>query len=145
MPREAAARSGTSRPPGRGQGSGRSRWLVGGGRRGVTGMSVWLRRMIQLGSVLLLLLAWDTVARLEWVDSLFIPAPSAVALALTAIGPEAFRLLGETLGKALIAYTLSVVLGVGAGLVIGAVRYLYDVLNPFVIAVYAIPKILVLP
>jgi NitT/TauT family transport system permease protein len=104
-----------------------------------------MRRMIQLGSILLLLLAWDTVVRLEWVDSLFVPAPSAVALALAAIGPEAFRLLGETLGKALIAYVLSVVLGVGVGLAIGAVRYLHDVLNPFLIAVYAIPKILVLP
>ncbi len=108
-------------------------------------MSAWMRRMIQLGSILLLLLAWDTVVRLEWVDSLFVPAPSAVALALAAIGPEAFRLLGETLGKALIAYVLSVVLGVGVGLAIGAVRYLHDVLNPFLIAVYAIPKILVLP
>jgi len=104
-----------------------------------------MRRMIQLGSILLLLLAWDTVVRLEWVDSLFVPSPSAVVLALAAIGPEAFRLLGETLGKALIAYVLSVVLGVVAGLAIGAVRYLHDVLNPFLIAVYAIPKILVLP
>jgi ABC-type nitrate/sulfonate/bicarbonate transport system permease component len=104
-----------------------------------------MRRMIQLGSILLLLLAWDTVVQLEWVDSLFVPAPSAVALALAAIGPEAFRLLGETLGKALIAYVLSVVLGVGVGLAIGTVRYLHDVLNPFLIAVYAIPKILVLP
>jgi NitT/TauT family transport system permease protein len=108
-------------------------------------MSVWMRRTIQLGSILLLVLVWDTVARLEWVDSLFVPTPSAVALALAAIGPEAFRLLGETLGKALIAYVLSVALGVTIGLAIGAIRYLYDVLNPFLIAVYAIPKILVLP
>ena len=104
-----------------------------------------VRRLIQLGSILLLLLVWDTAVRLEWVDSLFVPAPSAVALAVAAIGPEAFRLLGETLGKALIAYVLSVALGVTVGLAIGAIRYLYDVLNPFLIAAYAIPKILVLP
>jgi ABC-type nitrate/sulfonate/bicarbonate transport system permease component len=103
------------------------------------------RRLVQLGSILLLLLAWDTVVRLDWVDSLFIPSPPAVALALAAIGPEAFRLLGETLGKALIAYVLSVALGVTIGLMIGTIRYLYDVLNPFLIAMYAIPKILVLP
>jgi ABC-type nitrate/sulfonate/bicarbonate transport system permease component len=104
-----------------------------------------MRRLIQLGSVLFLLLAWDTVVRVGWVDPLFVPAPAEVALALAAIGPEAFRLLGETLGKALVAYALSVALGVGAGLAIGAVRYLYDVVNPFLIALYAIPKILVLP
>ena len=36
-------------------------------------------------------------------------------------------------------------LGVGAGLMIGGVRHLHDVLNPFVVALYALPKILVLP
>ncbi len=108
-------------------------------------MTAWTRRLAQLGSLGLLLLGWDTVVRVGWVDPLFVPAPAAVARALGEIGPEAFRLLGETLGKALVAYALSVALGVGAGLVIGAVRYLYDVVNPFLVALYAIPKILVLP
>jgi NitT/TauT family transport system permease protein len=61
------------------------------------------------------------------------------------IGPEALGLLGETLGKTLLAYALSVALGVTAGLVIGSARFLYDVVNPFLVAAYAIPKILVLP
>jgi NitT/TauT family transport system permease protein len=65
--------------------------------------------------------------------------------AFRGIGPEAARLLGETLGKTLIAYALSVTLGVGVGLVVGAVRHLHDVVNPFLVALYAIPKILVLP
>ncbi len=103
------------------------------------------RRLIQAGSLALLALAWEGGVRAGWLDPLFVPAPSAVARALGAIGPEAFRLLGETLGKALLAYALSVTLGVGAGLVIGAVRDLHDVLNPFLVALYAIPKILVLP
>lgn len=103
------------------------------------------RRLAQLGSLAVLLLAWEAVVRLGGVDPLFVPAPSAVLGALREIGPEAARLLGETLGKALFAYALSVTLGVGCGLVIGAVRHLYDVLNPFLVALYAIPKILVLP
>ena len=103
------------------------------------------RRLIQAGSLALLALAWEGGVRAGWLDPLFVPAPSAVARALGAIGPQAFRLLGETLGKALLAYALSVTLGVGAGLLIGAVRDLHDVLNPFLVALYAIPKILVLP
>ncbi|MBI4013742.1 MAG: ABC transporter permease [Candidatus Rokubacteria bacterium] len=103
------------------------------------------RRLIQAGSLALLLLAWEGGVRAGWLDPLFVPAPSAVARALGEIGPEASRLLGETLGKALLAYALSVTLGVGAGLVIGAVRDLHDVVNPFLVALYAIPKILVLP
>lgn len=103
------------------------------------------RRLIQAGSLALLLLAWEGGVRAGWLDPLFVPAPSAVARALGEIGPEASRLLGETLGKALLAYALSVTLGVGAGLVLGAVRDLHDVVNPFLVALYAIPKILVLP
>jgi len=103
------------------------------------------RRLARAGSLAVLVLAWEGGVRAGWLDPLFVPAPSAVARALGAIGPEAARLLGETLGKALLAYALSVTLGVGAGLVIGAARYLHDVLNPFLVALYAIPKILVLP
>src|SRR5262249_56178725 len=80
-----------------------------------------------------------------WVDWVLVPGALDVGLALGEIGPQAFRLLGETLLKALVAYALSVSLGVGVGLVVGTVRYLYDVLNPFLVALYAIPKILVLP
>ena len=103
------------------------------------------RRLAQAGSLAGLLALWETAGRLGWVDPQFVPAPWAVARAVGAIAPEAGRLLGETLAKTLVAYVLSVALGVGSGLLIGAVRYLYDVLNPFLIALYAIPKILVLP
>ncbi|MBI3454639.1 MAG: ABC transporter permease [Candidatus Rokubacteria bacterium] len=108
-------------------------------------MSATARRLAQIGSLLVLLVLWEAAVRLGWADPLFVPAPSAVARAVAAIGPEAARLLGETLGKALVAYALSVTLGVGFGLLIGAVRHLYGVLNPFLVALYAIPKILILP
>lgn len=103
------------------------------------------RRLARLASVAALLAAWEAVVRLGGADPLFVPAPSAVAGALAGVGPEAARLLGETLAKTLVAYALSVTLGVGAGLLLGGVRHLHDVLNPFVVALYAIPKILVLP
>jgi ABC-type nitrate/sulfonate/bicarbonate transport system permease component len=103
------------------------------------------RRLAQFASLAALVAVWETAARVGGVDPLFIPAPSAVLAALREIGPEATRLLGETLGKALLAYALSVGLGVGVGLIVGAVRHLYDVVNPFLVALYAIPKILVLP
>ena len=93
----------------------------------------------------MLVAAWEVAARVGWADPLFVPAPSAVARAFRAIGPEALGLLAETLGKTLVAYALAVGLGVGAGLLIGGVRYLHDVLNPFLVALYALPKILVLP
>ena len=102
-------------------------------------------RALQLVSVVVILLAWEAVARLGWVDSAFVPAPSAVVRALGAIGDRALAGLGDTLAKAAIAYAMAVVLGVGLGILIGSVRLLRDVLNPFVIAAYGIPKILILP
>jgi ABC-type nitrate/sulfonate/bicarbonate transport system permease component len=103
------------------------------------------RRLAQAGSLAGLVILWELAARLGWADPSFVPAPSAVARAFGAIAPEAGRLLGETLVKTLVAYALSVSLGVGAGLVIGTARHLYEVVNPFLVAAYAIPKILVLP
>jgi ABC-type nitrate/sulfonate/bicarbonate transport system permease component len=103
------------------------------------------RRLAQVASLAVLVAGWETASRAGWADPLFVPAPSAVLLAFREIGPEATRLLGETLGKALLAYALSVGLGVGAGLLVGAVRHLHDVVNPLLVALYAIPKILVLP
>lgn len=108
-------------------------------------MSPARRRLLQAVSIAALVAAWEAVARLGWVDPLFVPAPSAVARALRTIAPSAAGLVGETLGKTLVAFVLATALGVGAGLLIGGVRDLHDVLNPFVVALYALPKILVLP
>jgi ABC-type nitrate/sulfonate/bicarbonate transport system permease component len=103
------------------------------------------RRFAQALSVAGLVLVWELAARVGAIDPLFVPAPSAVLRAVGVIGPEALGLLGETLAKTLVAYALAIALGVGAGLAIGGVRYLHDVLNPFLVALYALPKILVLP
>ncbi len=108
-------------------------------------MSVPAVRALQLASVLALLGAWEGAARGGLVDPLFVPAPSAVGRALATMGGPALVALGDTLGKTAIAYALSMVLGVAAGLAVGSVRLLREVLDPFVVALYGIPKILVLP
>jgi NitT/TauT family transport system permease protein len=100
---------------------------------------------LQAAAVLALLAAWETVARLGWVDPLFVPAPSAVAGAFARVGPSALAGLGDTLGKTAVAYGLSVVLGVAGGIALGSARVLREALNPFVVALYGMPKILVLP
>ena len=100
---------------------------------------------LQALSVLVLLAAWEAVARAGWVDPLFVPAPSAVAWAFARMGRSALVGLGDTLVKTAIAYALSVILGVSFGIVLGSARPLREVVNPFVVALYGMPKILVLP
>ena len=102
-------------------------------------------RALQLLTVLLIVAVWEAAARRGWVDPLFVPAPSAVAGALARIAGPALAALADTLGKTALAYVLSVSLGVAAGLAVGSVRLLRDVLSPYVIALYGVPKILVLP
>ena len=100
---------------------------------------------LQAVSVLAILAAWEGVARAGWVDPLFVPAPSAVVRAFARIGSSALAGLGDTLVKTAAAYLLSVVLGVSLGIAVGSVRVLREVLSPFVVALYGMPKILVLP
>jgi NitT/TauT family transport system permease protein len=92
-----------------------------------------------------LLALWEISVRAGWVDPLFVPAPSAVGRTFVQIFTDALPRLGDTFAKTLIAYVLSVGLGVSFGLVVGSVRHLHDVLNPYLVVLYGIPKILVLP
>jgi NitT/TauT family transport system permease protein len=100
---------------------------------------------VQLVSIAAMLALWEAAVRWRFVDALFVPAPSQVARGLVAIGPPALGALADTLAKTLVAYVLATAVGVTAGIVIGSVRALHDVLHPFVVALYGIPKILVLP
>jgi ABC-type nitrate/sulfonate/bicarbonate transport system permease component len=105
-------------------------------------LTIWGLQVISIAAVLAV---WEGVARLGWVDPLFVPAPSAVAGAVGRIGTVAATALADTLAKTAVAYAMAVVLGVGAGLVIGSSPVLSRTLSPFVTVLYGIPKILVLP
>jgi ABC-type nitrate/sulfonate/bicarbonate transport system permease component len=100
---------------------------------------------LQVASVLVMVVSWEAVARAGWVDPLFVPSPSAVVRSVPSVGGEALGGLADTLGKTAIAYAISIVVGVAAGLVLGSARVLDDTVRPFVIALYGMPKILVLP
>jgi NitT/TauT family transport system permease protein len=101
--------------------------------------------VLQALSVLVALAAWEGMVRAGWVDPLFVPAPTAVASSFASVREEAVGGLVDTLAKTAAAYALSIVLGVAAGLALGSARALEHTLHPFVIALYGMPKILVLP
>lgn len=102
-------------------------------------------RVLQATGIAAVLGGWEAAARAGLVDPLFVPAPSAVAAALADIGGAALGPLGETLFKTAVAYAIAAVAGVAGGLALGSVRALREVLHPFVIGLYGLPKILVLP
>jgi NitT/TauT family transport system permease protein len=99
----------------------------------------------QVASLAVLVAAWEGAVRAGLLDPLFVPAPGAVAAAFVGLADEALPRLGDTLLKTAIGYALAVTLGVGAGLLLGSVVLLRQVAMPYVVAVYGIPKILILP
>jgi len=99
----------------------------------------------QAATLAALVIAWDLALRLGWADPLFVPAPAAVAAALGTTAGEAWARLGDTLLKAAAAYVIAVGLGVTTGLALGGARSLYRVAMPYMVALYGVPKILVLP
>jgi NitT/TauT family transport system permease protein len=99
----------------------------------------------QAASVGLVAAGWEAAVRLGLADPLFLPAPTAVGRALASTAAESVGRLGQTLLEALLGYALAVVLGIVGGLLIGATRLGHAVAMPFVVALYGIPKILILP
>ena len=96
-------------------------------------------------SVAILVLAWEAAVRWRLVDPIFVPAPSAILGVLRATGGEALPRLGDTLLKTLLGYTLAIGAGVPAGIVLGSRPTAHAVVMPYIVALYGVPKILVLP
>jgi NitT/TauT family transport system permease protein len=96
-------------------------------------------------SVAVAFLAWEAAVRVGLLDPLFVPAPSMVLRALPGLAAEALPRLLDTFGKTALGYAIAAAVGVPAGLLLGSRRLLHDVAMPYVVALYGVPKILILP
>ena len=91
------------------------------------------------------LLAWEAAVRWGALDPVFIPAPSSVLRVLWATATDTLPRLGDTLVKTCLGYALAVGVGVPAGLLLGSRPTAHAVAMPYVVALYGVPKILILP
>lgn len=96
-------------------------------------------------SILSVALAVEFLADSGLVSSTFVPAPSAVSLALPEALSKSAGVMGETFGEIGVAFGLSLVFGVALGLLMGNVKYAESTLGGYVAAIYSTPKIVVLP
>ena len=100
------------------------------------------RLVVIIGLVIL----WEIGVRL-YGDPLFLSPPSQVVVALWEIlgNQPVIRALGTTLYELVVAFALSVVVGLPIGLIIGLQRFARGSFYPIVLMLYAIPQATILP
>jgi NitT/TauT family transport system permease protein len=101
----------------------------------------------QFASVLGLLLLWQILVQAGRINPLFLPAPLSVLAAMwemTRSGELPWAVL-VSLNRVAQGFVYGAVLGVLLGLIAGAVRWVEDLLDPWVAAVYPIPKSALFP
>lgn len=103
--------------------------------------------VLGIASFAAILLAWEFVVRLGWVNPFFVSQPSAVAAALsrTARSGELGHNVAVSLREFVIGYGLSLVLGILAGALAGRFRTVEYALDPFLWFIYSAPLIAFYP
>ena len=101
----------------------------------------------QIASVAGLLLAWQVLVHAGRINPLFLPAPLSVLAAMwemTRSGELPWAVL-VSLNRVVQGFVYGAVLGIVLGLLAGAIRWVEDLLDPWVAAVYPIPKSALFP
>lgn len=116
-----------------------------------TRMRVIIQIALGFGFPLALLLLWELLVAVGYIDRRFFPAPSTMAVRmaeLLADPVERGRLLvdiGATYYRLLWGFGLGATAGVVAGVAMGLSSYVRYALNPFVTATFPTPKLVIFP
>lgn len=110
------------------------------------------RLSLSLATLTALLALWWLVARLGWVDPLFLPPPAKVlAQLITIAGPQGFmdatlwQHLGASLGRILIALVAAAFCGIAAGIAMGLSPTVRGMLDPLIELYRPVPPLAYLP
>lgn len=107
----------------------------------------WLTFVLTLLGPFVVLAAWEAASRAEAINPLFFPPPTALwetADALISSG-ELWDHLRASLRRILLGFTLAAIPGVAIGLLMGLWWPVRALLSPIAAALFAIPKIAILP
>lgn len=95
----------------------------------------------------LLLGVWEFLSRIGWIDPFYLPAPSAIAVTLYQVFADGsiWPHLTATLSAALVGLTFGLALGAVLGFAAALIRPLADLLEPVMILLNAIPRVILAP
>jgi ABC-type nitrate/sulfonate/bicarbonate transport system permease component len=100
----------------------------------------------RLGIIAALSVIWEVGARL-FGDPLFVSPPSRVVLALVHLSKdkEVVAAVGLTCWELVVAFALSVTIGLAVGLIVGLHRFTRGSMYPIILLLYATPQVTILP
>jgi NitT/TauT family transport system permease protein len=108
--------------------------------------ALWLRAL-PTASVLLFLVLWEAVVRLRGITPIVLPAPSAILdylLTMILDGSIPYN-LGVTFLRIVVGFLIAGSLGILVGILMGMSRVVARVLDPWIAALYPLPKISLIP
>jgi NitT/TauT family transport system permease protein len=93
-----------------------------------------------------LLAIWEIACR-AFIKPLFLPPPSAIAVAFveTIESGELLRQLSQTLLVLAAGFGLAIIIGMALGILMGTVRFVGKLFDPYVNAFYAMPTVALVP
>jgi ABC-type nitrate/sulfonate/bicarbonate transport system permease component len=99
------------------------------------------------GFIIVAVLLWEILARLDVIDPRFASQPSAIVSAAGEIfsDPKVLGAIGQTLVAVVSAFAIGTVVGIALGVVLGVNRLLRDAYFPIVMIMLGIPKSVFLP
>ncbi|MGC1444861.1 MAG: ABC transporter permease [Xanthobacteraceae bacterium] len=124
---------------------GRNGGMGGGG--GENRETTLLERVLPALAIVAVVVAWQVLVTVRGIAPIYLPAPSAIAVALYDMAADGtlFVNLGATLLRILVGFALAAVTGIAVGLAMGMSRLLYRVIDPWIAALYPLPKISLIP
>lgn len=115
------------------------------GSKGVGRTRRQLQWILPVGFIVLLLVAWEIVARLGSVPVYILPAPTAIAERIVKSHEILWNATLVTTSEVLLGFAIGVVLGIGLAIPIAYSRVVRSTLYPLIVASQAVPKIAIAP
>jgi len=102
-------------------------------------------RVTQIGVIVAFVIIWEIIGRN--MDPIILVPPSSVGNAFIELVQkgELFQRLSYTYGNILIGYAIGAVVGIPSGIAMGRWRSIQIIANPFVLALYGIPSLTLVP
>src|SRR5262245_9031477 len=103
--------------------------------------------LYQIGLLAAALSLWEGLARADVIDEFFLPRPSSILkrLAEWLVKADIYRHFSITFSETLLAFAIGTVLGIGVGLRLALAPMALKVLDPYIKAFNAIPRIVLAP